>query len=190
MGGLIAQQLALDVPHRVRSLALLCTFAKGPQAARITPAVVCMGLWTHIGTRAMRRRAFLRTLFTDKFVKSEGAPDLASRIARVIGRDLADTPRIMMKQLAAMRAYDCSERLQELSQIPTLVLTAQSDPIALPTYGRRLTERISGSRYVEMRGASHGVTIQMPERVNDLLRLHFDRAETASVAQRGKGICR
>ncbi len=56
MGGLIAQQLAFDVPKRVRSLALLCTFAKGPEAARVTPQTLWFGLRTHLGTVAMRRR--------------------------------------------------------------------------------------------------------------------------------------
>ncbi len=35
---------------------------------------------------------------------------------------------------------------------------------------------------MEMQGASHGVTIQLPEQVNHLLRLHFDGAERVSCA--------
>jgi pimeloyl-ACP methyl ester carboxylesterase len=65
------------------------------------------------------------------------------------------------------------ERLRELAHIPTLVLSAQDDPIALPAYGQELSARIPGSRYVEMPNAFHGVTIQMPVQVNNLLRLHF-----------------
>src|SRR4026207_1474276 len=40
MGGVIAQQLALSHPTRVRSLSLLCTFARGKEAARPTPWVL------------------------------------------------------------------------------------------------------------------------------------------------------
>lgn len=97
-------------------------------------------------------------------------------MGELIGRDLADSPPIMMQQLAAMRAHDASPRLNKLSRIPTLVSSADQDPIALTEYGEVLHGRIAGSKYVEIAGASHGVTIQMPERINALLREHFTRA--------------
>jgi pimeloyl-ACP methyl ester carboxylesterase len=184
MGGVIAQQLALNAPQRIRSLSLLCTFARGRQATRLTPSVLWMGVQTRVGSRAFRRRAFLNMLFPRDFVDSQGAAALAARTAPIIGRDLADSPAIMMRQLAALRAHDCSARLDELSTIPTLVVSAQLDPIALPEYGRELRDLIPGSRYTEIRNASHAVTIQMPQRVSDILRLHFDRSEKAAAAQR------
>jgi len=177
MGGLIAEQLALDVPARVRSLSLLCTFAKGPEAARLTTQTLWLGIRSRVGSRAMRRRAFLEMLFPKEYLEKQDTAQLAARVGPLIGRDLADSPPIMMKQLSAMRAYDAAARLGELSRIPTLVASASGDPIALPVYGKGLSERIPGSRYVEIQGASHGVVIQMPERVNDLLKVHFDMAE-------------
>ncbi len=36
LGGVIAQEIALRAPQRVQSLALMCTFARGRQGARIT----------------------------------------------------------------------------------------------------------------------------------------------------------
>src|SRR5215472_3985832 len=147
MGGLIAQQLALDVPKRIRSLALLCTFTKGLEAARMTPQTMWFGLRTHLGTAAMRREAFLEMLFPDEFIKLEGTKDLACRVACIIGRDLADNPPIMMRQLAAMRRYDRSQHLGTLSTIPSLVVSAEQDQIALPQYGRGLSGLIPGSRY-------------------------------------------
>src|SRR5262245_35829832 len=63
MGGVIAQQLALDAPHRIKSLSLLCTFSRGAEATRLTPEIFWLGLRTRIGSRAMRRQAFLRLLF-------------------------------------------------------------------------------------------------------------------------------
>jgi pimeloyl-ACP methyl ester carboxylesterase len=178
MGGLIAQQLALDAPQRVKSLALLCTFSQGPEAARLTLPVLKLGLRTRVGTRPMRRRAFLDMLFSRDYIVAQGAAALASRVGPLVGRDLADSPAIIMKQLAAMRAHDCSARLSELAHIPTLVMSAEHDPIALTAYGRRLSGFIPRSRYTEIRGASHGVTIEMPGLIIDALRLHFQQADS------------
>lgn len=178
LGGLIAQRLALDAPERIRSLALLCTFTRGAEATRMTPGVMWMGMKTRLGTRAMRRRAFLQMLFTPGFLASQDEAALAERVATLVGRDLADSPAILMTQFMAMRAYDASDRLSTISGIPALVASAQNDPIALPEFGRALASLIAGSSYVEIPQASHGVTIQEPAIVNNLLRVHLDKAVT------------
>ena len=58
MGGIIAQQVALTAPTRIKSLSLLCTFHRGAQAARLSWDVFVTGMRTRICTRAMRRNAF------------------------------------------------------------------------------------------------------------------------------------
>ena len=60
LGGLIALHLALSAPNRVRSLALLCTFARGRDATRLSWDMFWLGLRTYVGTRGMRRRAFVQ----------------------------------------------------------------------------------------------------------------------------------
>ena len=136
-----------------------------------------MSLRTRIGSRTLRRRAFLEMLFTPEFLAARSSDELAARLAPVIGRDLADQPAILMKQLKALRAYDRSDRMAALSRIPTLILSAEKDPIALPQYGVHLSQLISGSRYVEFPGAAHGVTLQEPEQINAMLQGHFTQAE-------------
>lgn len=173
LGGVIAQQLALDAPERVRSLSLLCTFSKGAEGGRMTPSIMWMGMRTRLGTRAMRRRAFLRMLFPPETLASICPNKLAAELAPIIGRDLADSPPIMMKQLKALAAHDCTSQLHKLSRIPTLVVSAEKDPIALTHFGQLLCLHIRGARYLEVRGASHGVTMQEPAKINNLLREHF-----------------
>ncbi len=174
MGGVIAQQLALDCPQRVRSLSLLCTFARGKDAARVTPWVLWMTLRTRIGTRRMRRRAFLEMLCPPEALQKADTDALAARFGGLIGRDLADQPPILMKQLMAMGRHDTYSRLGELRDIPTLVVSAEHDRIALPRYGQMLANAIRGARFELLRDASHGVFIHTPNRVNELLLQFFD----------------
>jgi len=59
VGWLDALEVALAALARVRSLALLCTFARGGEATRLTPAMQRTGPKKRIGTREQRRGARL-----------------------------------------------------------------------------------------------------------------------------------
>jgi pimeloyl-ACP methyl ester carboxylesterase len=177
MGGLVALRLALASPKRVRSLALLCTFATGDVPTRPSPRMMWLGLLTRVGSRRSRRRAFLRMVLPPDALAREDRDALAARLAPLFGHDLADHPPIVMKQLGAMRGYDLTPRLGELAGVPTLVVSAAHDPIAPPSAGRAIAAGLPGARYVEIADASHGVPIQQADRVNALLLDHFARAE-------------
>jgi pimeloyl-ACP methyl ester carboxylesterase len=174
LGGLVALAVALAAPGRVRSLSLLCTFAAGWDAAPPTPRMIWLGLRTFVGTRRMRRRAFLRLVLPPG---AEGDLDaLVARLADLFGHDLADQPPIVGQQLRAMRRSDLSARLAELAGMPTLVVSAVPDPIAPPPVGQRLAAGIPGARYVEYPAASHGLPITHADAVNALLDGHFAAA--------------
>ncbi|MFO1498255.1 MAG: alpha/beta hydrolase [Verrucomicrobiota bacterium] len=183
MGGIIAQQLALDCPHRVRSLSLLCTFRRGKDAARLTPWVLWMTLRTRLGTRQMRRRAFLEMLWPPDALANADAGQLATRVSGLVGRDLADQPPVLMKQLQAMARHDASASLSKLSSIPTWVLSGEHDPIARPDYGRSLARAIPGARFELLPHASHGLTIQAANPVNEKLMAFLDSVELARVSR-------
>lgn len=173
LGGLVALHLALSARPRVRSLALLCTFAGGRDAAPLTARMVWLGLRSRVGTRRMRRRAFLRLVMPPGTVADVDPDGMAERLAPLFGHDLADQPPIVDAQLAAMRAYDATPRLGELAGVPTLVVSAVHDPIAPPRAGRVLADGIPGARSVEMADASHGVPIHRAGEVNALLLEHL-----------------
>jgi pimeloyl-ACP methyl ester carboxylesterase len=173
LGGLTALHLALTAPQRVRSLSLLCTFAGGRDAAPPTPRMIWLGARSRIGTRRMRRRAFLQIVMPPEALAESDPEKLAEQLAPLFGHDIADQPPIVSAQLAAMRAYNATPRLGELAGMPTLVVSAFHDPIAPPRAGRTLAGGIPGARYVEIPDASHGVPIQSPDQINALLLDHF-----------------
>lgn len=180
MGGLIAQQIALLARARVISLALMCTFAHGWQGSRLTPAMLVTALRMRIGTRQMRRNAFTELVMPAAYLRQVDRAKLAEQLAPLFGRDLAEQPPVVMKQVRAMSRFDAGPGLNTLSGIPTLVLSASEDRIAEPRFGRELAQLIPGARYVEIDGAGHGVTIQLADKVNDLFVQHLRAAEAAS----------
>jgi pimeloyl-ACP methyl ester carboxylesterase len=136
-----------------------------------------LGMRSRIGTRSMRRQAFLEIVLPPGHVRPEHVNAWAADLEPLFGHDIADQPSIAMKQLSALRAFDASDRLHEIVGIPTLVVSAEHDPIAPPNNGRSLAAGIADSRYVEVAEASHGVTIQCPAEINALLEQHIEQAE-------------
>ena len=179
MGGVIAQQVALQATSRVHSLSLLCTFLKGSQGTMIAPAMLATAIRSRIGTRRMRRRAFVELVMPRDYLATQDRDRLCADLGELFGHDLADQPPIVMQQLKAMGRFDASTRLGALKDIPTLVISAQHDCIARPQYGRALAAAIPHARYVEIRGAGHAVVIQKADEVNALLREHLVSVITA-----------
>ena len=176
MGGLIAQQIALTARPRVIALALLCTFFKGRQATALSWPMLVLGLRWRIGTRRMRRHAFVEMVMPAAYLATVDRDSLCQGLNGMFGRDLADRPSIVMRQLRAMGKFDASARLAELSGIPTLVVSAEHDLIARPAYGRALANAIAGSTFVEFPAAGHAVTIQCAPEINEILMRHLQRA--------------
>ena len=177
MGGVIAQAVALRAPERMLSLSFLCTFARGKEGATMSLPMVVTALRMRIGTKPMRRNAFLGLIMPERYLREVDRAALATRLAPLFGHDLADQAPITMKQLGAMAKYDASARLAALRDIPTLVVAAAEDRIALPRYNQALAAAIPGARYVELADAGHGVTIHRASEINRLLGEHF-RART------------
>ena len=185
LGGLVALYVAHAALKRVRSLSLLCTFATGRIPTRLDPWLLGVGMRTRIGTRRMRRHAFLQMVLAPEQYAQANRDALAEEIAEVFGHDLADQPPVVMKQMGAMRRGDATSFLADLSAIPTLVVSATHDRIAPPYGGRALAEGIPGARYVEIPGSAHGVPITHAAEVNTLLLEHLTNAERHWLARRG-----
>jgi pimeloyl-ACP methyl ester carboxylesterase len=185
LGGLAALHLALEARPRVRSLTLMCTFADGKAAAPLTLRMLWLGMRTRVGTRRMRRRAFLRLVMPPEALAGEDADALAARLAPLFGHDLGDQPPVVSAQLTAMRKYSAATRLKELAGLPTLVLSGAHDPISPPQVSVALAEGIPGAQHVAFADASHGLPIQHADRVNALLAEHFEKADPSAAPSAG-----
>lgn len=172
MGGVIASQLALNAPERIRSLSLLCTFLKGKNAAKINAWKIWVGLRCHLGTRKMRRFAFQEMVFSRQELETVDRDAFALEAQSIFGRDLAEQPSIVMKQVNALSKHDCSALLGSLAHIPSLVISGAQDRMAPPSEGRALAEAISGE-YQEWGGTAHGLPITQKDQLNSTLEKFF-----------------
>jgi aminoacrylate hydrolase len=177
MGGLIAQQVALTAPDWVQSLSLMCTFGFGKEATHPTAGMILTALRMRIGTRPMRRKAFVELIMPPSYLHSVDEAELMAKLQHLFGRDLAEQPGIVMRQLRAMGRFDPRSRVAALATIPTLVVSAAHDRIALPAYGQKLAHSIPGARYVEIAEAGHAVPIQCADKINALLTEQFAEGE-------------
>ena len=155
MGGMIAQEFALQYPGRVRSLILGCTAAGGPSAARaekqVTDTLTARDKGFEELTQAMR-----------PFVYDASTP--AERIEEdlVIRRKWFPRHEAYMAQLQAIFAWEAYSRLDKITA-PTLIIHGEMDQLIPPGNSKLIAARIAGSKLVMLPRASHIFTTDQPE---------------------------
>jgi 3-oxoadipate enol-lactonase len=163
LGGMVAQQLAIRHPERVRSLVLGATHAGGPQLhwpdvevleflrkrLRMRPEE---GAWSSVafnyGDRCRREHP------------ERIAEDIAQRLAHPFPEEA------YRAQLWAAALHDCSGRLHRI-RAPTLVVHGREDRMIPIENGRMLAERIPGARLIEVEQCGHLYPTEAP---------HIDKA--------------
>ena len=149
MGGLIAQELALMAPGRVRTLVLGCTHPGGPDIVAPSDAAMAM----------LRDRASVpaeeAANMSIPFVYAAGTArdrideDLAKRA------ELPTSPEGYTNQLlGASQWKGAADRLDQLT-MPTLVIHGNDDELVPAGNAKLIADRIESSELVLLDGASH-----------------------------------
>ena len=170
MGGVIAQALALRAPARVKSLAFLVHVARGKDGSTVTLPMLATALRMRIGTRAMRRNAFLELIMPERYLQQVDRARLAAELHPLFGHDLADQPPIVMKQLRAMSKYDAGARAgaargsypRSSSRLPRIASRRRRPAGHWP---RQFPEL----EVLEIADAGHGLPIHRAAEINELL---------------------
>ena len=155
MGGMIAQEFALQYPARVRSLILGCTAPGGPNAVRaekkVTEILMARDMGPEEAARAMRPYVY------------DGATPL-ERIEEdlAIRRQWFPRPEAYMAQLQGIFAWEAYSRLHKIAA-PTLVIHGQADQLVPAGNGELIAARIPGAKLVMLQRASHIFTTDQPE---------------------------
>jgi 3-oxoadipate enol-lactonase len=154
MGGMIAQEFALQYPNKVRSLILGCTAAGGPEAVRAEDEALRV-----LMTRGQDLEQFARAI--NPFIYDAGtSPQLVEEDTATRLKFYASGEGYFA-QLQAVIAWEAYSRITQISA-PTLVIHGENDRLVPAENGRRIAGRIPGAKLVIIPGASHIFTTDQP----------------------------
>jgi 3-oxoadipate enol-lactonase len=168
MGGMVAQEIVLSAPERVRTLTLGCTFPGGPEATMTDMAVVGMLAEAVLsGDQERTLRVGYDVMIAAEYGRQEGAYELYAELA---GQYPTPVP-VLMAQLSAIMGHDTSERLGEV-ETPTLVIHGTEDRLLDVANGELIARLIPGARLELLEGSGHMFFWEQPERSAQLVREH------------------
>jgi 3-oxoadipate enol-lactonase len=156
MGGMIAQEFALEYPQRVRSLILGCTAPGGPRAVRSDPEATAMLMSRGEMTREQAAEAAVPFIYDRETPRSRIDEDIAIRRPWFPAADAYNA------QLQGILAWQCYDRLSQIDA-PTLVIHGESDRLVPAGNGRLIAENIRGAKLVILPHASHIFTTDQGE---------------------------
>jgi 3-oxoadipate enol-lactonase len=168
MGGMIAQELALSHPQRIRTLALGCTYCGGEGSALASEEDLA-GLVEAMGS-GDRERA-LRAGWEINVSHAYAADDEAYARFRETAMRRAVALPVIMQQMQACAAHDTNARLPEIG-VPTLVIHGTEDRLLPVQNGKLIASRIQGAQLEIFDGVGHLFFWERPERSAELVRAH------------------
>ena len=168
MGGMIAQEFALQYPQRVRSLILGCTAAGGPHAVQAAPEVLAT-LMRQGMTPEEAKEAII------PFIYDAGTPRARIDEDMVIRMKWYPTPQGYMSQLQGIIGWEAYSRIAQITA-PTLVIHGETDQLVPVANGRLISDRIPGAKLMLIPHASHIFESDQPGVANRAI-LEFLAAE-------------
>ena len=154
MGGMIAQELALNHPGKVEKLVLCSTLCGGETA--VMPSEETLTTLMRGGTvpsEEERARLTLSICLTKDFMDKN--PDYTeSMTQRILKAPIS--PEAFQRQLAAVMSFNTFDRLSGI-KAPTLVLCGKRDVLVPAANGSILAKGIPNAKLVALERSAHGL---------------------------------
>ncbi len=160
MGGMIAQEFALNYPERVACLVLACTHFGGKGAIQPPPEMQA-AMAAGAAATPEQRELQLKAGFSDETIAHR--PDVIEKVNEIRATHPMP-PFALARRMQALAGHDTAERLKSIT-IPTLVLTGAEDRLVPPANSRMIAERIPGAALKELPGG-HLFFTEYPELFN------------------------
>jgi 3-oxoadipate enol-lactonase len=168
MGGMIAQELTLAHPDRLRSLTLGCTYCGGEGSVLASESVMQKLAEAMVsGDRERAIRASWEVNVSPSFAANE---DAWVRF-RATGMRYGLPVEVIMRQMQAIAGHDTSTRLPGVGA-PTLVVHGTLDELLPVRNGHMIAALVPDSRLEIFEGVGHMFFLEQPERTAELVREH------------------
>jgi len=160
MGGMIAQEFALNYPDRLTSLILGCTHFGGPRVVPAPPEILAaITAGPEVSGEALEMQQ--RAVFCEDTVSRR--PEVIRKFREARSR-YPMPPHAFACQVAAVMGHDTWARLPSV-RIPTLVLTGRDDRLVPPANSSLIAERIPAAVLRELPGG-HLFFAEYPDEFN------------------------
>jgi 3-oxoadipate enol-lactonase len=173
MGGMIAQEFALNYPDKVMSLILGCTQCGGKQSVLPTQEAMAVLFGPEMAKLPVEQmaRETAPWLWTKEFIdRNPKAVDLYVEITSKYPTPIQG----FACQAQALMGHNTYERLPQI-KAPTLVIAGDADRLIPAENSKILASRIPGAELVMLKNAGHGFFSETPESTKailDFLRRH------------------
>lgn len=185
MGGQIAQTMAIENPHRLRSLISLMSTTGSKSVGQVSPAIMQQVFGgppavTRDEVIAHRARA-MRLVGSPAYPSNE--EDLLARAALAYDRS-HDEAGLARQAVATVASGDRTDALRQV-RVPTLVIHGLADPMVDVSGGRATAEAIFGAELILIEGMGHSLAPGLRPLLATHIARFVDRIESAS-AERSK----
>lgn len=159
LGGMVAQQVAIDYPERTRALVSVSSTTREPELPQATDEVVAALVGPSVDD--LEEQLSLDIAARKLWSNPEWFEPDAYRAYMVSCHERARVPGGGLRQLDA--AYQSPVQVDELASldVPTLVVHGTADTLLSIEHGRRTAELIPRAELLEIDGMSHDFVYQM-----------------------------
>ena len=159
MGGMIAQEYAIEHADRLLSASFCCTYSyPGPFCLRMFSC--WRDLVPHLGVGFTQREVILWAFTTDFFEQQE---QTVEEIEALMGAN-PQSPEGYLAQLSSIETHDTRGRLGAVT-CPAMTLVGEEDILIYPKLSRRLHDELPDSTWAEVPGG-HACLWEFPDEFN------------------------
>ncbi|MFZ0887234.1 MAG: alpha/beta fold hydrolase [Candidatus Binataceae bacterium] len=159
MGGMIAQELALNHPERVKKLVLGCTWAGGPTVRLSAPEIMARLIQGAATLRTDREKGIdilLPVLLPPEFIGEH--PEVKAMIMATLADGQTTPIETIQRAMLGLTQFNAYDRLPQV-KCPVLIVHGEKDVLIPPENAAILKSRIPHAEVYRIPNAGHAYQI-------------------------------